>query len=87
MAIIMSNHILRYRFVFVFKIAVSILLFAFTVPESGHARNIPVSSIAALQDAINLSVYADTIVLANGTYLNNSITVTHSNITSKRQVG
>ena len=42
-----------------------------------------VSSIAALQSAINSAVAGDIIILADGTYLNNTITVGTSNITVK----
>lgn len=42
---------------------------------------VTVSSIAALQTAINQASTGDTIVLANGTYLNNSLTISTNNIT------
>jgi hypothetical protein len=48
-----------------------------------QARIINVSSIAALQSAINNSLAGDTIVLANGTYTNSTLSIGKSNITVK----
>jgi hypothetical protein len=48
-----------------------------------QARIINVSSIAALQTAINNSIAGDTIVLANGTYTNSSLSISKSNIMVK----
>ncbi len=47
----------------------------------GTANVITVSSVAALQSASNSASAGDTIKLANGTYLNNSLTLSTSNIT------
>ena len=46
-----------------------------------YAREIYVSSMQALQAAINSAVAGDTLILANGTYLNNSLNIGKSNIT------
>jgi poly(beta-D-mannuronate) lyase len=52
-----------------------------TVPRAGPlARTITVRSIAALQTAINSAAAGDEIVVADGTYLNNSINVSTSGI-------
>jgi len=48
-----------------------------------HGATINVSTIAELQTAINNSSSGDIIVLANGTYLNNTINIGKSNITVK----
>lgn len=42
-----------------------------------------VSSIAAMQQAINNAAAGDTIILANGTYLNNTFNISTNNITVK----
>lgn len=46
-----------------------------------YAATVNVSSIAALQTAVNSAATGDTVVLANGTYLNNTLTIGTSNIT------
>jgi hypothetical protein len=48
-----------------------------------HASEIHVSSITALQTAINGASAGDVIVLENGTYLNNTLSINTSNITVK----
>ena len=48
-----------------------------------NAATIPVSSIAALKTAITKSVPDDIIILADGTYLNTTLTISKSNITVK----
>ena len=48
-----------------------------------HATEIHVSSMAALQSAINGASTGDTIFLANGTYTNSTLTIGKSNITVK----
>ncbi|MHC1705655.1 MAG: polysaccharide lyase family 7 protein [Tenuifilaceae bacterium] len=50
---------------------------------AAHGATINVSTIAELQTAINNSSSGDIIVLANGTYLNNTINIGKSNITVK----
>ena len=45
------------------------------------ARTSTVSNIVALQSAVNASYAGDTILLADGTYQNNSIRIATSNIT------
>lgn len=47
------------------------------------AATINVSSVPALQTAINNSTAGDVIILANGTYLNNTLNIGKSNITVK----
>ena len=46
-----------------------------------YTNTINVSSIAAMQLAINTASSGDTIILANGTYLNNTLTITNNTIT------
>ena len=46
-----------------------------------NASTIKVSTIAALQTAANTSAAGDVIILADGTYKNNTLTITNSNIT------
>jgi hypothetical protein len=48
-----------------------------------HATEIHVSSMTALQSAINSASAGDTIILANGTYTNSTLTIGSSNITVK----
>ena len=50
-----------------------------------YAQHVTVSSISALQTAVNTASAGDTIVLTNGTYLNNTLTINSSNITIKAQ--
>ena len=46
-----------------------------------NATTIKVNSFAAVQNATNTAKSGDTIVVANGTYLNNTLTITKSNLT------
>ena len=46
-----------------------------------HATIIKVNSFAAVQNATNTAKSGDTIVVANGTYLNNTLTINKSNLT------
>ena len=48
-----------------------------------HATEIHVTSMTALQSAINGASAGDTIILANGTYTNSTLTIGKSNITVK----
>ena len=61
--------------------AVIILSLVVTGNSKMKAATINVNSIIALQNAINGSIAGDIIILADGTYLNNTITVGKSNIT------
>ncbi|MEY4572712.1 MAG: hypothetical protein RLZ10_1960 [Bacteroidota bacterium] len=55
------------------------------VPFKTKAATIKVSSISALQTASNTALPGDIIVLANNTYLNNTINITTSNITVRAE--
>ncbi|MFM9825654.1 chondroitinase-B domain-containing protein, partial [Flavobacterium sp.] len=48
-----------------------------------NASTINVSSVTALQTAINNANAGDVLILANGTYLNNTLSISKSNITVK----
>ena len=58
-------------------------LLCFLVIQNVNGATINVSSVSALQTAINNAAAGDVIVLANGTYLNNTITIGTSDITVK----
>lgn len=60
-------------------IGLAIVIYA----QTTFAVKITVSTIVALQSAINSASAGDTIILANGTYLNNSINISKSNIVVK----
>lgn len=60
----------------------SLVLNLFTLVES-NAATINVGSVSALQTAINNSNSGDVIILANGTYLNNTLNIGKNNITVK----
>ncbi len=64
--------------------ACACLLFALRATDAG-ATTITVSSIAALQSAINGAAAGDVLVLADGTYLNNTLTIGTSNITVRAE--
>ena len=66
-----------HQFLLILALASSILLINL------HATEIHVSSMTALQSAINNSSAGDTIILANGTYLNSSLTIDKNDITVK----
>lgn len=53
------------------------------IPVTVKAKTITVSTIAALKTEINKSVNGDIFILANGEYLNTSLTISKSNITIK----
>lgn len=59
----------------------SFFLFSLLSAPATKATTINVSSIPALQSAINSAASGDVIVLADGTYLNNTINVGTSGIT------
>ena len=48
-----------------------------------NATTITVTSVAALQTAINNASAGDVLILANGTYLNNTLSISKSNVTVK----
>ncbi len=48
-----------------------------------NATTITVTSVAALQTAINNAAAGDVLILANGTYLNNTLSISKSNVTVK----
>ena len=58
-----------------------ILIAALTLISTAHAAETTTTSIADLQSAINRAQPGDTVILANGTYTNNTITVNSGNIT------
>jgi hypothetical protein len=57
------------------------VLMSFLIPYKADAAIINVSSIPALQSAINSAAPGDVIVLADNIYLNNTINISTSNIT------
>lgn len=60
-----------------------ILIFLNLLSISSYGSTIKLSSIPALQSAINNAVAGDILVLADGTYLNNVLNIGKSNITIK----
>lgn len=52
-----------------------------TTTPSAHATTVTVNSIAALQTAINTAAAGDSVLLANGTYLNTVLTIATADIT------
>jgi len=64
-------------------IVCSILYLVLFISASIKAATINVGSVSALQTAINNSNAGDVIILANGTYLNNTLNIGKSNITVK----
>ena len=62
-----------------------ILLFFILYSIKVNATNIFVSSIAAMQTAINSANSGDTIILADGTYLNNNFSIATNNILVKTE--
>lgn len=72
-----------FRFYKAFVYQLFIFLSITTIVNAQSTVN--VSSISQLQTAINNSSSGDIIVLANGTYLNNTLTISKNNITIKPQ--
>ena len=71
---------------FFLKSFIIVLFVAFGATSIVNAQNtVNVTSVSQLQNAINNSSSGDIIVLANGTYLNNTITINKNNITVKPQ--
>jgi hypothetical protein len=64
------------------SICILLLVFLF-ISTSVKATTINVSSVTALQTAINNSNAGDVIILANGTYLNSTLNINKSNIIVK----
>jgi hypothetical protein len=64
-------------------IVCNILSLVVFISASIKAATINVGSVSALQTAINNSNSGDVIILANGTYLNNTLNIGKSNITVK----
>lgn len=62
---------------------VCFILLIFSKPINADAATINVSSITALQSAINRAKSGDVIILANNTYINSTINISTSNITVK----
>ena len=62
------------------KALAAILIFILFGAKTVNACTINVSTIAALQSAINTAASCDVIILANGTYMNSTINVGRSNI-------
>jgi hypothetical protein len=81
-------HIKKYFFPIIVTV-ISISLFSCsknvdtTLPQSTSTPTKSINSISALQIAINAAATGDTITLANGTYTNNTLAITKSNITVK----
>ena len=65
------------------KILPGFFLACFFLSEAASGETIQVSSVPALQLAITKASTGDILVLANGTYLNNTLTIGKSNITVK----
>ena len=57
------------------------IAFLLVWPLMLHSAVVNVSSVAALQSAVNKAAMGDTIVLADGTYLNSTLAIGASNIT------
>ena len=63
------------------KIFQIITIFAFIgLSNIAIGNNVTVASMVALQTAVNNAISGDTIILTNGTYLNNALTINTSNI-------
>ena len=60
---------------------ISLWFLACALLSPACGAEIVVSSLAELQATVNRAQSGDVVVLANGTYIDNSITVTTSNIT------
>ena len=60
---------------------IPVLFLLFFTTHKAVAATTTVSSIAALQTAVNSAVAGDIIILANGTYTNNTLSIATSNIT------
>lgn len=58
-----------------------IMFFVLLLMNNANSKSSTVNSIANLQSAINAAATGDTILLANGTYLNNTITISKSYLT------
>ena len=71
----------------IFSTSLFVLLCGFAIniltSVSVNATTTTVSSVAALQTAINNAVAGDVLVLADGTYLNNTLSISKSNIIVK----
>jgi hypothetical protein len=65
------------------RVVLLVVLLASQFVSHLYASEIRVSSVAAMQSAINGASAGDVIVLDNGTYLNNSLAIGTSNITVK----
>jgi len=70
----MKCKIFKFKFVFLF-------FFSLIYSNNSNAVTINVNSVSAMQTAINNANSGDEIVLTNGTYLNNTISISKSNIT------
>jgi hypothetical protein len=62
---------------------ISIVVMNLLTLTNVNATTTTVNSVAALQSAINNSTSGDVLILANGHYLNNSLSINKSNITVK----
>ena len=67
----------------ILKSILSVLIFVLFSLQIVYAATVNVSTISALQTAVNSSSPGDIIILANGTYTNNTLTVANNNITVK----
>jgi outer membrane lipoprotein-sorting protein len=63
------------------RMVLFLLMISLCLSSSSQAAEVNVSSMAALQSAINSASSGDVIILANGTYLNSMLTIGKSNIT------
>ena len=74
----MKTHIPKIFFLFFYTLIFNLLTTSIT-----NAATINVSSVNALQNAINGANAGDVIILANGTYLNSTLSISKSNIIVK----
>jgi hypothetical protein len=67
------------------KISLFVFVFFMVNSASSFAVQTKVTTVAQLQTAINNASNGDILVLANGTYLNNTLTINKNNITVKAE--
>lgn len=79
------SFLLQLKMNFFSKISLFVFVFFMVNSASSFAVQTKVTSVANLQTAINNSHNGDILILANGTYLNNTLTVDKSNITIKAE--
>jgi Chondroitinase B len=62
-----------------------LLIMVFALAHTAKGATLKVSSLSALQTAVNNAAAGDVVVLANGTYSNNTLTIGTSNITVRAE--